>query len=52
MVDMQLSNNKLVDRGTKMLMEELNISEEIANKLLMEHKNVRIAIQKYNNGNQ
>ena len=52
MVDMQLSNNKLVDRGTKMLMDELNISEEAANKLLMEHKNVRIAIQKYTNGNQ
>lgn len=49
MVDMQLSNNKLVDRGAKMLMEELNISEEIANKLLLEHKNVRLAIQKYTN---
>ena len=52
MVEMQLSNNKLVDRGTKMLMEELNISEEAANKLLLEHKNVRLAIQKYTNGNQ
>jgi N-acetylmuramic acid 6-phosphate etherase len=52
MVEMQLSNNKLVDRGTKMLMEELNISEEAANKLLLAHKNVRLAIQKYTNGNQ
>jgi N-acetylmuramic acid 6-phosphate etherase len=51
MVDMQLSNNKLVDRGTKMLMEELNISEEIANELLLTHKNVRTAINFYNNGN-
>lgn len=52
MVEMQLSNNKLVDRGTKMLMEELNISEEVANKLLLEHKNVRLAIQKYTNGHK
>ena len=28
MVDMQLSNNKLVDRGTKMIMKELNISQK------------------------
>jgi N-acetylmuramic acid 6-phosphate etherase len=51
MVDMQLSNNKLVDRGTKMLMEELNISEEKANALLLKHKNVRTAINNYTNGN-
>ena len=30
MVDMQLSNNKLVDRGTKMVMKELGISYEKA----------------------
>lgn len=52
MVEMQLSNNKLVDRGTKMLMDELNISEEAANKLLLEYKNVRLAIQKFTNGNK
>ena len=52
MVDMQLSNNKLVDRGTKMLMEELNISEEKANALLVTHKNVRTAINTYTNGNR
>jgi len=34
MVDMQLSNNKLVDRGTKMIMNELNISKSKAEKLL------------------
>ncbi len=51
MVDMQLSNNKLVDRGAKMLMEELNISEEIANELLLKHKNVRNAINSYTHGN-
>ncbi|GAA3574933.1 N-acetylmuramic acid 6-phosphate etherase [Snuella lapsa] len=51
MVDMQLSNTKLVDRGTKMLMKELNIPEEEASKLLKKNKSVRLAIQNYNNGN-
>ncbi|PHQ55727.1 MAG: N-acetylmuramic acid 6-phosphate etherase [Lutibacter sp.] len=52
MIDMQLSNNKLINRGTKMLMEELNISEEIANNLLKKYKNVRSALKNYTNGNQ
>jgi N-acetylmuramic acid 6-phosphate etherase len=51
MVDMQLSNNKLVDRGTKMLMSELNISQEKAQSLLNNYKNVRLAIKNYNHGN-
>lgn len=50
MVDMQLSNNKLVDRGTKMVMAELNIPQNEAQTLLDKYKNVRLAIQKYNNG--
>lgn len=50
MVDMQLSNNKLVDRGTKMIMSELNISESEARTLLHTYKNVRTAIKNYNNG--
>ncbi|MEZ4793809.1 MAG: N-acetylmuramic acid 6-phosphate etherase [Gelidibacter sp.] len=50
MVDMQLSNNKLVDRGVKMIMNELHISEEEAQILLNTHKNVRAAIQNYSNG--
>lgn len=45
MVDMQLSNNKLVDRGTKMVMEALKVNYEEANKLLIEHGSVRKAIQ-------
>ncbi len=44
MVDMQLSNHKLVDRGVRMLMNELNISEQEAKTLLEEHQNVRAAI--------
>lgn len=52
MVDMQLSNNKLVDRGTKMIMTELNVSEEEAKTLLNTYKNVRSAIKNYKNGNR
>ncbi|WP_412561186.1 N-acetylmuramic acid 6-phosphate etherase [Winogradskyella sp. MIT101101] len=44
MVDMQLSNNKLVNRGIKMIMNELNVSQEEASKLLQEHKSVRQSI--------
>ncbi len=51
MVDMQLSNNKLVDRGIKMLIKELSISFEEAQSLIKKHKNVRTAIQNYTNGN-
>lgn len=47
MVDMQLSNNKLVDRGTKMIMEELNIEKKEAAKLLETYKSVRNAINHF-----
>ncbi|WP_242087373.1 N-acetylmuramic acid 6-phosphate etherase [Aestuariivivens sediminis] len=48
MVDMQLSNNKLVDRGVKMLMMELHVSEQSAQKLLDQYGSVRSAIKNYN----
>jgi N-acetylmuramic acid 6-phosphate etherase len=44
MVDMQLSNKKLVERAIKMLMDELTIDEDYAKQLLSEHKSVRAAI--------
>ncbi|GAB4158613.1 MAG: N-acetylmuramic acid 6-phosphate etherase [Winogradskyella sp.] len=44
MIDMQLSNSKLVDRGVKMIMTELNITEEEASQLLEIHKSVRKSI--------
>ncbi len=44
MVDMQLSNVKLVNRGTKMIMDALNVSEKEASELLDTHKNVRDSI--------
>ena len=47
MVDMQLSNNKLVDRGVKMIQNELNISYEAAEKLLKDFGSVRKAIEAY-----
>lgn len=50
MVDMQLSNNKLVDRGTRMIMQELDIEANEANLLLKEHKSVRKAVDAYRNG--
>ena len=45
MVDMQLSNNKLVDRGTKMIMNESNLSYEAANEALLKYGSVRKALQ-------
>tara|TARA_B110000285_G_scaffold228367_1_gene291252 strand:- start:34 stop:846 length:813 start_codon:yes stop_codon:yes gene_type:complete len=47
MIDMQLSNNKLVERGEKMLVQELNIDQKEASKLLQKFGNVRNAIQNY-----
>ena len=44
MVDMQLSNNKLVDRGTKMIMEETDLNENEARILLDNHGSVRKAV--------
>lgn len=50
MVDMMPSNHKLVDRGTKMIMEEINISYEEAEQLLKKHGNVRNAVDNYKMG--
>jgi len=47
MVDMQLSNDKLVDRGVRMLVSELNITSSEASSLLEKYGSVRMAIQKY-----
>ncbi len=47
MVDMQLTNNKLVDRGTRMIMDELQISQAEAEKLLKQHGSVRKAVDSF-----
>lgn len=49
MVDMQLSNNKLVDRGVKMIMQELNIPYADAEKLLQQYGSVRKAVDSRGN---
>ena len=48
MIDMQLSNNKLFDRGTKMIMKEKGVDYDIAAKLLLDCGSVRSALSNYN----
>lgn len=47
MVDMQLSNAKLVDRGTRMIMEATGLEEIEAKKLLLSEGSVRNATEWY-----
>ncbi len=47
MVNMQLTNRKLVDRGTRMIMEELDLDYETACRLLRLHGSVREAVDSY-----
>lgn len=47
MVDMQLSNHKLVERGERMIMDELNIDQVQAEALLKKHGSVRKAVDEY-----
>ncbi len=51
MVDMQLTNNKLVDRGTRMVMNETGLDEATAAGLLNTHGSVRKAIDFYQQNN-
>ena len=50
MVDMQLSNHKLVGRGTRMIMEELGLEKEKSEELLLKYKSVRNVLAAYKNG--
>ena len=47
MVNMQLSNDKLVDRGTKMIQDALEIDYNDAKELLSKEGSVKKAIEKY-----
>ena len=47
MVNMQLTNQKLVDRGTRWLVEELKLPYEEAKRLLLLHGSVKKAIDAY-----
>jgi N-acetylmuramic acid 6-phosphate etherase len=51
MVNMEISNTKLVDRGVKMVMEKANISDYVtAKKLLLENGSVSSALEKLTRG--
>lgn len=47
MVDMQLSNDKLVARGIKMIIEELSVTYDEASRLLKEHGSVRKVLESH-----
>lgn len=47
MVDMQLSNKKLVKRATRMIIEEIGVEQKVAEELLDKYKSVRGAIDHY-----
>ena len=49
MVDMQLTNQKLVNRGTMMIANELGIGKEEARDLLMKYQSVRKAVDAHRN---
>ncbi|MBI1225896.1 MAG: N-acetylmuramic acid 6-phosphate etherase [Bacteroidetes bacterium] len=44
MVDMQLTNDKLLDRGTQMVAQDTGLDYQAANELLRQHGNVRLAV--------
>ncbi len=46
MIDMQLTNYKLIDRGTKMVVEETGLDYETAKLVLLKEGSVRMAIEK------
>jgi N-acetylmuramic acid 6-phosphate etherase len=47
MVNMQLTNKKLIERGIRMIVEELNIQREAARILLLQHGSVKKALEFY-----
>ena len=51
MVNMQLSNQKLIDRGTRMIIEELHLDYEKAEALLLLHGSVKSSIEAYRRHN-
>jgi len=52
MVNMQLTNKKLIERGTRMIVEELNIQREAARILLLQHGSVKKALEFYKDNYQ
>ena len=52
MVDMQLSNTKLINRGALMIMQELTIDETEASRLLLHYGSVRKAVDSFRANNK
>jgi N-acetylmuramic acid 6-phosphate etherase len=52
MVNMQLTNKKLVERGTRMIMDELGYSSEKAQRLLLLHGSVQKVLEEFEKGNR
>jgi N-acetylmuramic acid 6-phosphate etherase len=52
MVNMQLSNQKLVDRGTRMVMEELHLEYDQSQRLLLMYGSVKNAVDAYLDNNK
>ncbi len=52
MVNMQLSNQKLIDRGTRMIIDELHLPYEQAKNLLLLNGSVKKAIDQYKSQNK
>lgn len=49
MVNMQLTNKKLIDRGARMIMEELDLPYNQAKNILLLHGEVKEAVESYKN---
>jgi len=50
MFDMQLTNNKLINRAVNMVIEATGVDKQTAHKLLDKHGNVRAAVEAYKEG--
>jgi N-acetylmuramic acid 6-phosphate etherase len=50
MVDMQLTNEKLIERGVRMIMKETNLEKSSALELLKSTNSVRLALEKFRSG--
>ena len=52
MVNMQLTNKKLIDRGTRMIVDELGLDYDHANRLLLAYGSVKKAVDAYREENE
>lgn len=50
MVDMQLTNHKLIERGTRMVVDKTGLDAKKAREILLEHGSVRRAVEAFKSG--